>query len=84
MTNSNTDEMVYMSGVEVKPAQRWGEEPRSKVETGREPDLEIEKDQHCFVHHIPIFSSPPPVHALSPTSSPSPPPLRFSIPRRTD
>ncbi|KAF9492489.1 hypothetical protein BDN71DRAFT_1451309, partial [Pleurotus eryngii] len=36
------------------------EEPRSKVETSREPDLEIEKDQHCFVHRIPMFSSPPP------------------------
>ncbi|KAF9490070.1 hypothetical protein BDN71DRAFT_1455012 [Pleurotus eryngii] len=52
--------MVHMSGAEVKPAQQWGEEPRSKVETGREPDLEIEKDQHCFVHRIPMFSSPPP------------------------
>ncbi|KAF9490074.1 hypothetical protein BDN71DRAFT_1455037, partial [Pleurotus eryngii] len=36
------------------------EEPRSKVETGREPDLEIENDQHCFVHRIPMLSSPPP------------------------
>ncbi|KAF9490219.1 hypothetical protein BDN71DRAFT_1454750, partial [Pleurotus eryngii] len=83
-TNSITDEMVYMIGVEVKPAQQWSEEPRSKVETGRQPDLEIEKDQHCFIHRIPMFSSPLQYHALSPTSSPSPPPLRFSIPRRTD
>ncbi|KAF9492509.1 hypothetical protein BDN71DRAFT_1451367, partial [Pleurotus eryngii] len=52
--------MVDVSGAEVKPAQQWGEEPRSKVETSREPDLEIEKDQHCFVHRIPMFSSPPP------------------------
>ncbi|KAF9489469.1 hypothetical protein BDN71DRAFT_1456075 [Pleurotus eryngii] len=55
-----------MSGAEVKPAQQSGEEPRSKVETGREPDLEIEKDQHCFVHCIPMFSSPPPVPCLLP------------------
>ncbi|KAF9490082.1 hypothetical protein BDN71DRAFT_1455112, partial [Pleurotus eryngii] len=68
--HSNTDEMVHMSRVE---------EPRSNVQTGGEPDLEIEKDQHCFVHRIPMFSSPLQYHALSPTSSPSPPPSRFSI-----
>ncbi|KAF9491247.1 hypothetical protein BDN71DRAFT_1453129, partial [Pleurotus eryngii] len=49
--HSNTEEMVHMSGAE---------EPRSKVETGRELDLEIEKYQHCFVHRIPMFSSPSP------------------------
>ncbi|KAF9488868.1 hypothetical protein BDN71DRAFT_1456853 [Pleurotus eryngii] len=50
------------------------EEPKSKVETDREPDLEIEKDQHCFVHCILMFSSPPPVsrplpYSLSPSTT---------------
>ncbi|KAF9491288.1 hypothetical protein BDN71DRAFT_1453272, partial [Pleurotus eryngii] len=43
------------------------EEPRSKVETGREPDLEIENDQHCFVHRIPITMPSPLFLSLSTT-----------------